>query len=233
MRVLVVTAVAAESDAVVRSLQPVPQRIEPYDVRCATPPVGELLVVTSGAIGPSAAAAAAATVLARRSSCDLVICAGIGGSFRGRGAQPGDVVVATEIVPADVGVQTDTEFLTAQAIGFGPGPVESPSALVKEFARRIEAAGLTCHSGPVLTLSTMTGTDVRADELAALHPNAVAEAMEGAGVAHVASLHGIPVVELRAISNVVGHRDRADWRLQEALDSLAAAFDAITSEQLP
>lgn len=92
---------------------------------------------------------------------------------------------------------------------------------------------MTCHAGPILTLSTMTGTDIRADELAAQHPSAVAEAMEGAGVAYVADLHGIPVVEVRAISNIVGRRDRDAWRLEEAFDSLGRAFDAILSEPLP
>ena len=40
--------------------------------------------------------------------------------------------------------------------------------------------------------------------------------MEGAAVAHVAHLHGIPVGEVRGISNMVTNRDTGAWRLKEA-----------------
>src|SRR5205085_11644368 len=105
VRALVVTAVAAERDAVLRAFGSTPQRIEPYDVACFVSPAADVLVLAAGAIGPAAAAAATATVLAKRTPCDLVVSAGVAGAFRGSGAQPADVVVATEIVPADVGVQ--------------------------------------------------------------------------------------------------------------------------------
>ena len=66
----------------------------------------------------------------------------------------------------------------------------------------------------------MTGTAARAAELAARHPGAVAEAMEGFGVAEAAAAHGLPVLEIRAVSNAVGPRDRAAWRIGEALAAL-------------
>jgi futalosine hydrolase len=47
--------------------------------------------------------------------------------------------------------------------------------------------------------------------------------MEGFGVAAAAHSFGIPVIEIRAISNAVGPRDREAWRIKEALDSLKAA----------
>ena len=45
--------------------------------------------------------------------------------------------------------------------------------------------------------------------------------MEGAGVAAAAARHGVPFAEVRAISNLVGPRDRAAWRIPEALAALA------------
>ncbi|MEU5774924.1 futalosine hydrolase, partial [Streptomyces venezuelae] len=56
------------------------------------------------------------------------------------------------------------------------------------------------------------------------HPRALAEAMEGFGVAEAAVLHGLPVMEIRAISNPVGPRDRAAWRIGDALSALSDAF---------
>ncbi|NEC74872.1 futalosine hydrolase, partial [Streptomyces rochei] len=36
--------------------------------------------------------------------------------------------------------------------------------------------------------------------------------------------HGVPVLELRAVSNPVGPRDRAAWRVGDALAALTDAF---------
>lgn len=54
-------------------------------------------------------------------------------------------------------------------------------------------------------------------------PGATAEGMEGFGVAAAALDSGVPILEIRAISNAVGPRDRTAWRIQEALDALEAA----------
>lgn len=51
--------------------------------------------------------------------------------------------------------------------------------------------------------------------------------MEGFGVAEAAAAYGVPVVEIRAVSNAVGPRDRAAWRIGEALDSLRQAFSLL------
>ena len=75
----------------------------------------------------------------------------------------------------------------------------------------------------MLTLSTVTGSAATADALAARVPGAAAEAMEGYGVAEAASRFGIPFIEIRAISNPVGPRDRAAWRIGDALAALEAA----------
>jgi futalosine hydrolase len=40
--------------------------------------------------------------------------------------------------------------------------------------------------------------------------------MEGAVLVQVARTFGVPVGELRGISNPVGNRDRSAWRLDEA-----------------
>jgi futalosine hydrolase len=44
------------------------------------------------------------------------------------------------------------------------------------------------------------------------------ENMEGAAVAHVAHLHGVPVGEVRGISNIVTNRDTSQWKLKNAAD---------------
>ena len=62
--------------------------------------------------------------------------------------------------------------------------VECDAALVKALAGALPEA----ITGDVLTLSTVTGTAGTAERLAARFPAAVAEAMEGYGVAIAAGL---------------------------------------------
>ncbi|GAA2805493.1 hypothetical protein GCM10010441_32920 [Kitasatospora paracochleata] len=84
----------------------------------------------------------------------------------------------------------------------------------------------------MLTVSTVTGSAERAAALTARHPGAVAEAMEGFGVAEAAARFGVPAGEIRAVSNPVGPRDRAAWRIGEALGALERAFRTLPYEHL-
>jgi futalosine hydrolase len=76
-------------------------------------------------------------------------------------------------------------------------------------------------------VSTVTGTAGGAAALLERCPDAVAEAMEGYGVGVAAAQFGLPFAELRSISNPVGPRDRAGWRLDLAFGALAEAGAAL------
>ena len=78
---------------------------------------------------------------------------------------------------------------------------------------------------PFVTVSSCTGTDGAARDIETRTAGAV-ESMEGAAIAHVAHLHGVPVGEVRGISNIVTNRDTTTWRLKEAA---AAAQEAVLS----
>ncbi|RSS74764.1 futalosine hydrolase [Streptomyces sp. WAC06614] len=227
MRALVVTAVTAEADSVVAGLTPHPDTPAPEPrvltqahalLRRDLP--GLAVDVLVGGVGPAAAAAGAATALAR-AEYGLVISAGIGGGFP-PAAPVGSLVVADAIVAADLGAETDEGFVGVHALGFGTDVHLPPAELAASAA---EATGALL--APVLTVSTVTGTAARAAELAARHPLAGAEAMEGFGVAEAAAAHGLPVLEIRAVSNAVGPRDRAAWRIGDALAALTAGFRAL------
>jgi futalosine hydrolase len=64
-------------------------------------------------------------------------------------------------------------------------------------------------------VNTCTGIEADARQLAARTGGAV-ENMEGAAIAHVAHLHGVPVGEIRGISNLVTDRDPGAWRVRDA-----------------
>ena len=203
MPLLVVTAVAAEADA----------------VRAGS--MSDVVRVAVVGVGPAAAAAGTARLLAQ-SPYDGVISAGIAGGFPGR-AEVGATVVGRRSIAADLGAESPEGFLPIDDLGFGSGVVEADPELVKALTTALPGA----VSGDVLSLATVTGTAATAARLAASHPAAVAEAMEGHGVATAAAQAGVPFAELRTISNPIGPRDRAAWRLPEALAALTAAATAL------
>jgi futalosine hydrolase len=208
-RLLVVTAVAAEAGAV---------RAGDKAQRLTVEPVG---------VGPAAAAAGTARLLALAEAAgtpfDAVLSAGVAGGFPGR-ADVGATVLGTRSVAADLGAETPDGFLPIAELGFGTGVHEADPDLLEALRSALPAA----VAGEVLTLATVTGTAATAAQLAVAHPAAVAEAMEGFGVASAASAAGVGFAELRTISNPIGPRDRAAWRLPEALAALTAAISAVT-----
>ena len=84
----------------------------------------------------------------------------------------------------------------------------------------LRRAGITVKAGPFITVATITATDDTAGRLwRRYHP--VMEAMEGAGTAHIARHYGIPFMEIRAGSNVVGKRDLSRWNLPLSFERAA------------
>lgn len=204
MDILVMTAVSEEREAVLRGLGNDPR----FDVLLA-------------GVGPVAAAVNTAKALAAK-KYGMVISAGIGGGFPGR-AELGALVVANEIIAADLGVESPQGFSSLSELGFGSTLIQIDAGLINRVAGALLAANLPVVTGAVLTVSTVTGTAESAAKMAARAPEATVEAMEGFGVAFAAHDQGLPILELRAISNLVGPRDRTAWRIKEALDVLEAA----------
>lgn len=192
--ILVVTAVEAERAAVLRGV-----------------PTGAGVEVVAAGVGPAAAAAGTAWYLARNPGIMSVVSAGIGGGVLPR-VQLGDLAVATRSVAADLGADSPDGFLTLDELGFGTTSLPATAAFSFPGAA----------TGAILTVSTVTGTAERGDDLAARYPDAVAEGMEGFGIAQACLVAGVAFGEVRAISNPVGPRDRAAWKIGPALDALAS-----------
>lgn len=207
-RVLVMTAVEAERDAVLRGLG-ADSRV---DVRLA-------------GVGPASAAAQTAFALAD-GTYGLVVSAGIAGGFAGR-AEVGTLVVASEIVAGDLGVETGEGFASVDTLGFGSSRLATEKLCAERLVQALRDRGCTVCSGPIVTVSTATGTAETAAALAERVPGAAAEGMEGFGVATAAHLYGIPVIELRAVSNAVGPRNREAWDVPGALALLTTAAPVI------
>ncbi|MEV6016447.1 futalosine hydrolase [Streptomyces sp. NPDC051997] len=220
---LVATAVSAEREAVAAASSGTAREIQ---LPGATLHRADGLDLLAAGVGPALAAASVSAALTTAAlngtPYGLVVCAGIAGGFQ-PGAPVGSLVVADDIVAADLGAEAPEGFLPVTELGFGTVSHRPPESLV-----RAVAAATGAGVGTVLTVSTVTGSAARADELRARHPRALAEAMEGFGVAEAAGAHGVPVLEIRAVSNPVGPRDRAAWNIGAALAALTGAFGKLT-----
>ena len=197
---LVVAAVAAERDAIAAGW---PKAVEIVGV------------------GTAAAAAGTARLLATGRH-RAVLCAGIGGGFGGR-IGVGGTAIATASVAADLGADSPDGFIPLSVLGFGADTYPADAALFHALCDALPDAA----AGPVLSVNTVTGTAPATAELRGRYPTAVAEAMEGFGVATAAAGAGVPFVELRTISNAVGPRDRDAWRIGDALAALTTAGRAL------
>lgn len=178
-------------------------------------------------------AAHAATLLIEKFSPSFIVNFGIGGAYPSSGLGIGDIAIATKEIYGDEGLWLEDGFYTADSIGipflkkgrkkyFNEFPLDE--RLLSKAAKIIPPrppllkggwGGYKIKSGPFITVSTCTGTNKRAKELEKRF-NAICENMEGAAVAHICAMYGIPMLEIRGISNIVEKRDMGKWDIKTA-----------------
>jgi futalosine hydrolase len=189
-------------------------------------------------------ASQATTSLIERFAPDILVNFGIAGAFPGAGLGLRDLVLPIEEVYGDTGASSPQGWLSTKVFGtplarvgdteyWNSFPLDTDLVGCAERILRgstwdDEDRSSGSNEGPeiavgtCLTMSLVTGRRAEALELEARF-GAIAESMEGASCAHVCTLFGVPFVEVRAISNMVGHRDRAAWDLEGAAARAARA----------
>jgi futalosine hydrolase len=131
---------------------------------------------------------------------DAIIVVGIGGAYPASGLAIGDVVCAESETFGDLGVETPEGFL------------ELTDFLQSTYPLQLFPAPRRAR---FVTVSTCTGTNELSTRIQARSQGAV-ESMEGAAAVQIATRYGIPIGELRGISNLTGRRDRDSWKVKEA-----------------
>lgn len=172
--------------------------------------------------GLVAAAARAARFLAA-SRPDRVILAGIAGRF-GESLAIGDAALFEAVACHGIGAGSGARFVPAARLGWpqwqgstAEGDAPIGDSLPCDVPR---GDALTC--APLLlsvAAASADADDVRLRRES--HPDAVAEEMEGFGVAVACRLAGVPLTIVRGISNDAGDRDASRWRIDEALHAAA------------
>jgi futalosine hydrolase len=184
-------------------------------LRAFAPPAG-VDVVNTG-IGPVEAAAAVARALARN-GYSAVVNAGIAGAFARR-CRVGDAVIVAEERLADLGREHG-------------GPITLPDGVTtvdRAFADDgllERCAGLPLAVVTGVTVSLVTTTDETADRLVRTY-DADVESMEGFAVLRACELAGVPALEVRGISNVVGPPATSGWDFRAGARATVAALEAV------
>ena len=199
MRILIVTAVQVEADAIGI--------------------IDDAVVIVTG-IGRTNAAAGTTEAILTQGPFDMVISAGVAGALPGSELQIGDVILATECVYAEEGLMTPKGFGGIEALGFPLGDFEGNAVPVN--AGLLGVLSGDYRTGPIATVATCSGTNAAAAEVTR-RTGALVEAMEGAAVVHAARRKNIPAIELRVVSNTTGDRENQEWDLNRGLSALGEA----------
>jgi nucleoside phosphorylase len=160
--------------------------------------------------------------LLSRGKPSRIINAGTAGGFEARGGVVGDVYLG-----ADVAVFHDRRIPLPgfEAMGRGHFPVECDRALAQRLGFKV---------GIVSTGDSLDCTPEDLKHLSALQ--ASVKEMEAAGIAWVCERHGVPLVLLKAITDIVDHPAStqsqfvenyglAVTRLADSLERLIATYD--------
>jgi futalosine hydrolase len=181
-------------------------------------PRAQVDVVAVG-VGPVEAALGTARALAAR-PYRAVINAGIAGGFRARTAVGDSVVVASEHY-VELGLEDGTAFPLPGGISL-IGRAESDPALLAACA----SARIPAPIGSGITSAIVTTTDARAAMLEERF-GAHVESMEGFAVLRAAHAAGVPALEVRGVSNLVGDRLRSGWDFRAGARAALATTEAL------
>lgn len=196
---------------------------------------GAGVILLPGGMGKTNAAHALTALLETR-PVRGVIGFGIGGAYPGSGLSVGSVALATAAVYGDEGVQAPGGWIDTQGIGIPLwtagetrifNEVALDAALVERARAALADAGFDVRTGPFVTVSACSGTAALGEAMAKRVPGALCEGMEGAALAHVAAIYQVPLLELRAVSNLVEDRDLSRWRIREAAEKAQEAVRAV------
>lgn len=160
---------------------------------------------------------------AQRHKVGRALLFGIAGAYAASGLQIGDVALAEKEVQADLGVREGgMKGLGFPTLVVGDSRFHNRFPLDKALTRELQQRlGLPLHT--FLTRDLVSENPTEAKELSRKW-EADVENMEGAAFAQACLWLGLPGAELRAVSNLAGVRDKAQWRIKQAVEALEAAL---------
>lgn len=151
-------------------------------------------------------------------SYDLVMNVGIAGAFRNR-FSVGDVVQVVTDVFADLGIDNRGEFIPITESGF----VDANQFPYVDGRFQNEFVLPELPQAVGITANTAHGSELLINQIEQQW-HADIETMEGAAVAYVCLMHEQAFCQVRAISNIVEIRNRANWNIPMAIANLKSTL---------
>jgi len=152
---------------------------------------------------------------------DLIIQAGIAGAFN-EALQLGSVVVVERDRIADLGVMENNQWKDVFDLGLTRSDEEPfDNGWLKNESNIIKRSGLQTVNA--ITINEITTAASRISELKSKY-NPSIESMEGAALHYVCLQEKIEFLQLRAISNYIGERDKSKWKMKLAIKNLNDAL---------
>jgi futalosine hydrolase len=160
----------------------------------------------------------ALTKLALEDKPDLIIQVGIAGTFDNQ-IELGSVVAIDEETIGDLGVEEDGKWkdlfdLKLEKSSYHPFEKRK---LPNQWLSKYNLLGLKEVNG--ITVNEISTNPDRIQKLIKKYNPAI-ESMEGAALHYVARETNIPFLQIRAISNYIGERDKTNWQMKLAIDNL-------------
>jgi len=172
-----------------------------------------------GLAAAGAGATHAAALLAAQGDVNGLCLVGIAGTYdRGR-APVGSAIVGTAATCWGIGIGEGTAHLGAAALGWRQAWGDVPLGLECERLELTRPPIFRAVAGEILSVTAASASAEEAARRRAISTAALAEDMESFSVALAARLRGLPLTVVRGISNEAGNRDKASWRMPEALAS--------------
>lgn len=158
---------------------------------------------------------------------DLVIQAGVGGSF---GKEPAleETVLVQQDTFGDLGTEKEEEFCTLfdakladkNEFPFTDGWLVNKNEWLDVFQlKKVKAVTVNKVSDDRLLMRQIEN---------AFHPHI--ESMEGAALHYVCLEEQIPFLQIRTISNCVGERNKSKWKLEGAIKNLNIELNHIIAQ---
>lgn len=174
--------------------------------------VGREVVLVLTGIGAVNAAQATTAALAAEPGIEAVINLGCAGACEGSGLGLGKVALATEVVLADMGVQSAQGLAGLDEVDIALAGRSSGRPLYNRIPcdpglnELIRRANPGIAEGPFATVGRISG-DAPTAQAMARRWGAIMEEMEGAAVGQVARWYAKPFAAIRGVSNPAGRRE--------------------------
>jgi len=149
---------------------------------------------------------------------DLIIQAGIAGSFDTT-VPLGKVIIVNEETIGDLGVEEDGKWKDVFDLKLEKSsyPPFERRKLPNPWLTRFNLLKLPEVNS--ITVNEVSTNNERIQQLIKKYNPAI-ESMEGAALHYVCRQANIPFVQIRAVSNYIGERNKANWKMKEAIDNL-------------